>query len=113
MRIADHGDLDEFISDCVDSLVAWDVVVVLHRNDERRFTVKEIAVLLGRPTAEVAPVVSCLRSRALLSQGSPFATNALFHAKASIFMAAIQDKQERLRILGDVLARQSGLSLSA
>ena len=113
MRDIEEPGLDEFISDCVGSLVAWDVIVVLHRNNERRFTVKEIAEILGRPPAEVAMVVSCLRSRALLSPGSPFTTNALFHAKASIFATALQDKQERLRILGDVLARQSGLRLSA
>lgn len=113
MRIVEHAGLDEFVGECVNNLLAWDVIVLLHRNMNRRFTVREVAEILGRPPAEVASVVSCLRSRAMLSAGSPFSATALFHDNASMFTAALEDKQERLRILSRVLAKQSGLSISA
>lgn len=113
MKVAEQGGLDEFVGDCVNNLLAWDVIVFLHRNMDRGFTIKQVAEVLGRPPSEVASVVSCLRSRAMLTGGSPFTATALFHDNASIFTAALEDKQERLRILSRVLARQSGLSLSA
>jgi len=97
-----------FVEDHVRSLLAWDVVVFFHRNQDVVITSAELAERLGRREEEVDPEIDFLCRTGVLD-----CEDGLIQYKASAendlrigeFVEACHDRSRRLALIALVLHR--------
>jgi hypothetical protein len=101
-------DVIEFVEHHVSTLLAWDIVVFFHRNADVRLEVEDLAARLGRHAEEIMPEIDALCDGDVLAcdlgviRYEPLDP---MHAQVDRFVAACQDRGQRLALIALVLGR--------
>jgi hypothetical protein len=97
-----------FVDRHVRSLLAWDVLVLFHRNPDAVLDLEGLATRMGRRAEEIAPEVEFLTdARILQSAGGLIRYKPTPELRRAVteFVTACQDRGRRLALIALVLNR--------
>lgn len=111
-----NDEIKWFVDSYVDSLLSWDIIIFLYNNSMKASQANELAKHFDKSPKDVARTLRQLKNQGLIKccnnndfNQQRYKVSHNFNQKVAPFIAALNQRQQRLAILAEVLKRTYSL----